>query len=128
MHTLESVWGEDASEWIPERWLAPNQLPPSNTLPQGWGNLNVFADGPRNCIGYRLALFEMKVRRNRALTQVKTELLLEQVILSTLVRHFNFEDTGATIRQMVAPTLQPSVEGVKMSGGNLPLRISLVQA
>jgi hypothetical protein len=44
-----------------------------------------------------------------------------------LIRHFVFEDTGAEVLEMALPTIQPIVEGVKMSGGNLPLKISLVQ-
>jgi hypothetical protein len=50
----------------------------------------------------------------------------EQVILSSLIRHFNFEDTGARVVGRVSPTLQPMVEGVDLTGANLPLKVSFV--
>lgn len=54
---LNAVWG-DGDIWRPERWL--DDLPPKDDLPQGWGNLLTFSEGPRSCIGLRLALLELK--------------------------------------------------------------------
>ena len=53
LHRNKSVWGEDAHEFNPERWLDEKKM---NALPAGaW---RPFERGPRNCIGQTLALME----------------------------------------------------------------------
>ncbi|TDL23928.1 cytochrome P450 [Rickenella mellea] len=104
MNTNPKVWGEDAGEFQPERWLTPNAIRPSNELPHGWSNMVTFTDGPRLCIGYRLALFEFKV------------------ILATLSRSLEFHSTDATVNRKDILTLQPVVDG---KCGVLPLRLTL---
>ena len=48
------AWGENAHEFLPERWLDPALLSdPSITIP-GWNGLFSFIDGPHMCIAYRL--------------------------------------------------------------------------
>jgi cytochrome P450 len=55
MHRDAKVWGPDADEFKPERFLPGNEgrVPPNAYRP--------FEKGPRNCIGQELALIEMKV-------------------------------------------------------------------
>ncbi|CDO70546.1 hypothetical protein BN946_scf184579.g2 [Trametes cinnabarina] len=101
-----AVWGPDATEFNPDRWLTPGGVPPPSELPHGWSGLVTFCDGPRNCIGYRLAIFEFKV------------------ILATLVRNLEFHDTTAAVVRKISPTLQPVVDG---KGGLLPLHVTLAQ-
>jgi len=50
------IWGEDASEFKPERW----EHPPDSVagMPGVWGHILSFLGGPRACIGYRFALIE----------------------------------------------------------------------
>merc|ERR1712190_92205 len=48
-----SIWGADAAAFRPERWLEMKQVP-SNY------DYAVFNAGPRECLGRRLALVEMK--------------------------------------------------------------------
>ncbi|WZZ86845.1 alkane hydroxylase MAH1-like [Brassica napus] len=54
---MRSVWGEDASEFKPERWISENgglkREPSSKFL--------VFSAGPRTCLGKQLALLQMKM-------------------------------------------------------------------
>ncbi|KAJ4878372.1 Alkane hydroxylase MAH1 [Raphanus sativus] len=54
---MRSVWGEDASEFKPERWISENgglkREPSSKFL--------VFNAGPRTCLGKHLALLQMKM-------------------------------------------------------------------
>ncbi|OJT08114.1 hypothetical protein TRAPUB_969 [Trametes pubescens] len=106
MHVNPSVWGPDAAQFDPARWLTPGRVPPPSALPHGWSGLVTFCDGPRNCIGYRLAVFEFKV------------------ILATLVRSLEFHETTAVVLEKISPTLQPVVDG---RGGLLPLHITLAQ-
>lgn len=49
MHTRKDLWGEDAREFVPERW---------ETKRAGWEYLP-FLGGPRVCIGQQFALTEI---------------------------------------------------------------------
>ncbi|ESK92566.1 cytochrome p450 [Moniliophthora roreri MCA 2997] len=101
------TWGPDATEFRPERWFDPTRVPSSSDAPHGpWVNITSFCDGPRSCIGWRLALLETKV------------------IVGLLVRSFEFGNTPAEIEAYPSPTLQPFVNG---EGGKMPLYVTAVQ-
>ncbi|KAJ7190727.1 cytochrome P450 [Mycena pura] len=56
---MESRWGDDADKFRPARWL-------DGTVYQGeaigpYANLFSFLGGPRTCLGWRFAIFEMQV-------------------------------------------------------------------
>ncbi|EIM83576.1 cytochrome P450 [Stereum hirsutum FP-91666 SS1] len=105
MQLREEVWGPHPEEFRPERW-SDGSLPPASELPHGpWGNIISFLDGPRSCIGYRLALLELKI------------------MTAMIIRSFELHDTGVEIQQVWSPSLQPVVEG---KGGVLPLRVIAV--
>ncbi|EIM84927.1 cytochrome P450 [Stereum hirsutum FP-91666 SS1] len=58
----ETIWGPDANEWKPERWLGP--LPESVTsagIPGVYSNTLTFLGGGRACIGFKFSQLEMKV-------------------------------------------------------------------
>ncbi|KAF9066295.1 cytochrome P450 [Rhodocollybia butyracea] len=100
------VWGNNASEFIPERWIKPGGVPPLDELPRGpWGGVSSFSDGPRSCIGYRLGVLEPKI------------------IIAVLVRSFEFERTEAKIFQRLSPSLQPFADG---KASSMPLKVSLI--
>ncbi|KIY48866.1 cytochrome P450 [Fistulina hepatica ATCC 64428] len=67
-----AVWGSDALEFRPERWLAPPEG--SKTMPGIWSNQMTFLGGHHACIGYRFAIVEMKA------------------LLFVLLRAFKFEE------------------------------------
>ncbi|KAH9896682.1 cytochrome P450 [Cubamyces lactineus] len=70
----KELWGEDADEWKPERWLSP--LPRALeevSIPGPFAHLMSFLAGGRACIGYKFAILEMKV------------------VLSLLIANFTFE-------------------------------------
>ncbi|EIM84926.1 cytochrome P450 [Stereum hirsutum FP-91666 SS1] len=56
------IWGPDAGEWKPERWLAPL---PENVINAGipgvYANTLTFLGGGRACIGFKFSELEMKV-------------------------------------------------------------------
>ncbi|KDQ08460.1 hypothetical protein BOTBODRAFT_37899 [Botryobasidium botryosum FD-172 SS1] len=99
-----AVWG-DGSTFRPERWLIPGQLPDPSESTQGWSQIFTFLEGPRMCIGYRLAILEFKV------------------ILSSLIKTFVFHDTGADVEFVWSTTLQTRIVGKEES--SLPLRVTL---
>ncbi|KAF8325825.1 cytochrome P450, partial [Cantharellus anzutake] len=92
INTRPSAWGPDGEVFRPSRWLDAD----GPTLPQvsvdGWNNFDAFGEGSRFCIGYRLAIFEMKA------------------IMAALVRAFKFEEVqGIKIKKRNLLTLQPLV-------------------
>ena len=54
----QELWGPDAKEFRPERWLASGPPEAVSTIPGVWGNMLTFLGGPRACIGYRFTLIE----------------------------------------------------------------------
>ncbi|KAG8928313.1 hypothetical protein FRC01_006128 [Tulasnella sp. 417] len=52
------IWGEDARIFRPERWESPPAT--ANAVPSVYANIMTFLAGPRACIGWRMAVAEMK--------------------------------------------------------------------
>ncbi|KAI4520759.1 cytochrome P450 [Schizophyllum commune Loenen D] len=56
------LWGEDAAEWKPERWLKPlPQKVVDAHIPGVYSHLMTFLGGGRACIGFKFSQLEMKV-------------------------------------------------------------------
>jgi len=87
----KSIWGEDSTEFNPERWA--NIPDAAASVPGVWSNLMTFIGGPRACIGYRFSLVETKA------------------ILFTLVRAFEIDlavsakDIGTIAANLTRPIL-----------------------
>ncbi|KAK7691817.1 hypothetical protein QCA50_005220 [Cerrena zonata] len=56
------IWGEDALEFKPERWMTqlPNTVTDSR-IPGVYSNLMTFNGGGRSCIGFKFSQLEMKI-------------------------------------------------------------------
>jgi cytochrome P450 len=57
------MWGPDAEEFLPERWLVENPAPEASAIPGVWSHILTFGNGNtlngnRSCIGWRFALLE----------------------------------------------------------------------
>ncbi|KAF9093150.1 hypothetical protein BGX27_001655 [Mortierella sp. AM989] len=77
LHKLKSVFGEDAEEFKPERWIDPATLADGLktktkfvTPDMHWA-YQPFLMGPRNCIGSKFALIETKILMYYILTQLE---------------------------------------------------------
>ncbi|KAL6304705.1 cytochrome P450 monooxygenase [Sparassis latifolia] len=103
----KALWGEDALEWKPERWLSP--LPTAVTearIPGVFSNLMTFLGGSRACIGFKFSEMEMKV------------------VLAVLLPQFTFDLTDKPIVWNMATVRYPTVgkEGIK---AEMPLKVGL---
>jgi len=107
IQTLEGVW-KDGETFMPERWLEPGGLAPKENLQIGWSNLLSFNAGPRQCLGYRLALLEAKS------------------MLFSLISHFMFQPTPAEVKKRVVAVLVPTEAGEEHKGTLMPLRVTLI--
>ncbi|KAJ6596331.1 cytochrome P450 [Mycena vulgaris] len=104
----EVLWGPDAKEFKPERWLDGDITVRAQEL-QGYRHLLTFHDGPRTCLGKSFALAEFKA------------------VLSVLVRNFVFElpdGVDTKIDNHVAIVPRPKVAG--QNGAKVPMRVKRV--
>ncbi|KAJ6601149.1 cytochrome P450 [Mycena vulgaris] len=101
---LEVLWGSDADQFKPSRWL--NGDPCKGQALGPYAHLLTFVGGHRVCAGWRFAVLEM------------------QVILAELVTNFSFtQSADDTVRPLYAGILVPiTKEGVK----GLPLFLERV--
>jgi cytochrome P450 family 313 len=90
IHRNKALWGEDADEFKPERFLPENfkNIHPYAYLP--------FSKGPRNCIASKYSDHSMKVilshffRKFKTLTTLKlNELRYEFTIVTKVVQGYN---------------------------------------
>ncbi|EJF63643.1 cytochrome P450 [Dichomitus squalens LYAD-421 SS1] len=105
-----ALWGADAHEWRPERWLEP--LPRAveeARVPGVYSHLMTFIGGSKACIGFKFAQIEMKT------------------VLLVLLQNFKFEPTGKPIKWNFAGVQYPSV-GSEGPEPALPLLVSALRA
>ncbi|KEP46042.1 cytochrome P450 family protein, partial [Rhizoctonia solani 123E] len=102
LHGMKEIWGEDASEFRPERW---EHLPEAaDEVPGVVGHLMTFIHGQRSCIGYRFSMIEMKA------------------LLYSLVRSIEFSiDPKITIGISATAVIRPHVTSEREKGNQLPL-------
>ncbi|KAG2066948.1 cytochrome P450 [Suillus decipiens] len=105
-----AIWGADAKEFKPSRWLTKDGITAKAKEVQGHRHLLTFVDGPRTCLGKDFAVAEFKA------------------VLLVLVKSFVFEmrdgpDTPIEIARGVFP--RPRVIGE--DGIGVPLRVCRYQ-
>jgi cytochrome P450 len=96
VNTWKPLWGEDAEEFHPERWLnLPKDYHPSFSMLS-------FIAGPHACIGKTMSILEMKA------------------ILAALIVNFEFEPSveGQVAKPAAAITIKPT--------DGMPLRVRRV--
>ncbi|TFY80206.1 hypothetical protein EWM64_g3801 [Hericium alpestre] len=81
----KELWGEDAVEFIPERWEHPPEA--ARNIPSTYSNILSFLAGPHDCIGYRFSIIEAKAVLFTLIRSFKFALALpkEQIIWKTMV-------------------------------------------
>ncbi|EIW53608.1 cytochrome P450 [Trametes versicolor FP-101664 SS1] len=99
------LWGADALEFKPERWIDPPET--ISGIPGVWGHILSFLGGPRACIGYRFSLVEMKA------------------LLFELVRAFEFELAvpASDIQKKTSIVQRPLLRSAPEQGSQMPLLV-----
>ncbi|KAK7676944.1 hypothetical protein QCA50_020062 [Cerrena zonata] len=103
-----AVWGKDAKEWKPERWLGkmPEEVVDAR-IPGVYSNVMTFSGGGRSCIGFKFSNLEMKV------------------VLAVLLESFRFEMTDKEVIWNMAGVKYPTV-GKGSSYAEFPMRVTAV--
>ncbi|EMD35307.1 hypothetical protein CERSUDRAFT_116112 [Gelatoporia subvermispora B] len=104
---LKEVWGEDADEFNPTRFLTPKE---GQVTVGVFANVLSFSGGLRGCIGWRFSILEM------------------QAILVELLENFEFAvpDDKPEIQRVPAGLMMPMIRNKMHLGTQMPLKISVV--
>jgi len=104
----KDVWGPDADEFKPERWLVHKER--ASPALGVYGNLFTFSGGPRSCIGWRFTVLET------------------QAFLIDLLSNFEFSipEGAKDIRRDRSGVMTPMIVGEEDRGAQLPLKVSLL--
>ncbi|KAF6756784.1 cytochrome P450 [Ephemerocybe angulata] len=107
------VWGPDAAEWRPERWMNP--LPDTvldAKIPGVYSHMMTFIGGGRSCIGFKFSHLEMKV------------------ILSLMLQTFKIEPSGKKIEWQFNAVAHPTTEDAPVTAAGkkvqLPMKLTLL--
>ncbi|TFY66204.1 hypothetical protein EVG20_g4878 [Dentipellis fragilis] len=98
LNTSTDVWGDDARQFNPDRWLRPLPSHP------GLASLMTFSYGPHSCPGWKFSLLEAKV------------------FLAVLLPSFKFSPAD-DISKFNAILTRPYVKGKFELGTQLPVRV-----
>ncbi|KAK1217293.1 hypothetical protein PQX77_020031 [Marasmius sp. AFHP31] len=103
------LWGPDALEWKPERWLSslPSTLVEAK-VPGIFSHLMTFIGGGRSCIGFKFSELEMKV------------------VISQLVEAFELRPADKEIYWQSNLVASPVIKGGPQAA-KLPIRITLAK-
>lgn len=102
------LWGDDAHEWKPDRWLSGVPAAAS-TVPNVFANLMTFLSGPHACIGYRFSIIEMKI------------------LLHALITTFSFTPGSNEIIRKTGLVTRPYVKSEIEKGSQLPLVVRRIE-
>ncbi|KAG1877707.1 cytochrome P450 [Suillus subalutaceus] len=101
-----AIWGPDAKEFKPNRWLTEDGISGKAKEVQGHRHLLTFVDGPRTCLGKDFAIAEFKT------------------VLLVLVKNFVFEmRNGSDTQVEIASGFLPRPRVVGEDGIGVPLRV-----
>ncbi|EPT02236.1 hypothetical protein FOMPIDRAFT_1022896 [Fomitopsis schrenkii] len=104
-----NLWGPDAAEWKPERWLSPvPEVVKDAHIPGVYSHLMTFLGGGRACIGFKFSQLEMKI------------------VLVMLLSKFTFAPSDKEIRWNIAGILYPTV-GMDTRPA-MPLKVGFVKS
>ncbi|KAI0823100.1 cytochrome P450 [Trametes gibbosa] len=104
-----ALWGGDAAQWRPERWIEglPKEVEEAH-LPGVYSHLMTFGGGSRACIGFKFAQVEIKT------------------VILIMLQWFKFEPTDKPIAWNYAAVQYPTV-GRESNVPQMPLKVTLLR-
>ncbi|KAF8523828.1 cytochrome P450 [Gautieria morchelliformis] len=110
VNTSRDVWGLDAAEFRPERWLEGrlDEVSPDNKCAGPYANLANFGGGPKTCIAWRLAVIEL---------QTFVAVLVNRFRLEIGVPDYKLWKAGCNI------VVNPTAKGQESRGPWMPLKL-----
>ncbi|KAJ3756193.1 cytochrome P450 [Lentinula raphanica] len=127
----EELWGPDANEWKPERWLAP--LPETVTqarVPGIYSHLMTFSAGSRSCIGFKFSQLEMSTYYFLiASVKFKEQIPNIEVVLVVLLEYFKFAPSAkdSDIQWQMNGVSAPVVGKNNNLHPSLPMNVALAE-
>ncbi|KAJ3820397.1 cytochrome P450 [Lentinula raphanica] len=127
----EELWGPDANEWKPERWLAP--LPETVTqarVPGIYSHLMTFSAGSRSCIGFKFSQLEMSTYYFLiASVKFKEQIPNIEVVLVVLLEYFKFAPSAkdSDIQWQMNGVSAPVVGKDNNLHPSLPMNVALAE-
>ncbi|KAF8500679.1 cytochrome P450 [Gautieria morchelliformis] len=108
---LKSLWGDDADQWRPERFLEKD-VGNQKANVGVFANIATFSSGPRGCLGWRFSLIEM------------------QAILIELLENLEFSPPPGNIEIIRGATgvMSPLIKGSSSRSAELPLTITPISS
>ncbi|KAK0228911.1 cytochrome P450 [Armillaria fumosa] len=104
---LRDVWGDNAHDFIPERWIHPTNVDKDGSgSPFGiYSNLGNFVSGAQSCLGWKFAVFEI------------------QAFLVKIVQSFEWKypRDGPRVIRATSGVMAPVLEGQETKGKRLVL-------
>ncbi|KAF8521878.1 cytochrome P450 [Hysterangium stoloniferum] len=111
MNKAKSIWGDNAHEFEPSRWLSSEiGIPGKARDIHGYSHMLTFVDGPRTCLGRQFALTEMKA------------------VLATLIRHYEFrlpDGPETKVEKVMGFFYRPRVAGEE--GSRVPILVKRLE-
>ncbi|KAF8994998.1 cytochrome P450 [Cyathus striatus] len=106
----ERIWGADASQFRPERWIERDGVHSAAELIRTKGHILTFGEGTKACLGRTFALAEIKI------------------VLSILIYNFSFERSSEVLDFYLlgGGTVKPMVKGRENEGVQVPLKVKLL--
>jgi cytochrome P450 len=129
MNRSKAIWGEDAHEFIPARWMSSEVgIPDKAKEIHGYAHLLTFVDGPRTCLGKQFAITEFKVGSSILAISGRVDLTrCIQVVLATLIRHYEFrlrDGADTKFEKVLGILFRPKIAGEE--GSKVPILVKRV--
>ncbi|PPR01103.1 hypothetical protein CVT24_000411 [Panaeolus cyanescens] len=125
------LWGPDADEWKPERWMSGEMRKELTTakVPGIYSHLMTFSGGGRACMGFKFSQLEMSMSLSTLVylpLPKLTGLEFTEAVLAILISRFEFSPSKEVDWQLTG-VICPALKGGDPTKSTLPMMVSLAE-